>query len=112
MKRFPYRAALFLIWVGLIIVGADSAGAVENKATQASLNDGYSLFYNFCDQESKLSLLLWIKTTPPNIANYAKRVSSTAKDDMTILKKFGVGDSALRLDKILTGLPFLGQKQC
>ena len=77
-----------------------SALAADDKASQATLNDGYSLFYDFCHQESQLWLLLWIKSAPPNIADYAKRISATATDDMAILKKFGTSDSALRLDKV------------
>ncbi len=67
---------------------------------QASLNDGYSLFYDFCSQESQLSLLRWFKTMPPGISDYAKRISSTATDDMATLKAMGAGDSSLRLDKV------------
>jgi hypothetical protein len=94
------RRVQFLIII--ILLGFCSGGlrAAESNATQSSLNDGYSLFYDFCNQESQLSLLLWIKTATPGISDYANRISSTAKDDMVILKKFGVSDSALRLDKI------------
>jgi len=97
---------LFSRWFvgGLAVIalmgGGDLSCLAESTATQSSLNDGYSLFYHFCDQESELSLLLWVKTTPPDIADYARRISSTAKDDMAILTKFGATDSALRLDKV------------
>ncbi len=84
----------------LMAAGSLPSRAAESKASQATLNDGYSLFYDFCSQESQLSLLLWIKTTPPDIADYAKRISSTAKDDMAILTKFGADDRALRLNKV------------
>jgi hypothetical protein len=87
------RAAFFL-FVGFF------SSAPEAEASQSSLNDGYSIFYDFCSQESQLSLLMWVKTTPPNVADYAKRISATAKDDMAILKKLGVQDGALRLDKV------------
>jgi hypothetical protein len=76
-----------------LLHGADAKGPSE-------LNDGYSTFYHFCDQESQLSLLVWIKTMPPGIADYAKRISATAKDDMAILNKFAANDAALRLDKV------------
>jgi hypothetical protein len=72
----------------------------SNAAAQSSLNDGYSLFYQFCDQESQLSLLLWIKSAPPDIADYAKRISATASADMATLKKFAAQDRGLRLDKV------------
>ena len=82
------------------MVGHASSQAAEAKASQSTLNDGYSLFYDFCKQESQLSLLLWVKTMPPNISDYAKQISSTATDDMAILKVMGVKDSSLRLDKV------------
>jgi hypothetical protein len=94
------RYASLLLATLLLPLGAVSSRAADTPSSQSSLNDGYSLFYDFCQQESQLSLLLWIKTTPPAIAAYATQISATAKDDMVILKKFGVSDSALRLDKI------------
>jgi hypothetical protein len=92
----------FLYFVGAVFLtmGQGSSRAAEAQASRSSLNDGYSLFYDFCRQESQLSLLLWVKTTPPGIADYARQISSTAKDDMAILKQMGVGDSSLRLDKV------------
>jgi len=83
-----------------LMVGHGFARAAEPKASQSTLNDGYSLFYDFCKQESQLSLLLWVKTMPPSISDYAKQISSTATDDMAILKAMGVGDRSLQLDKV------------
>jgi hypothetical protein len=83
-----------------LMIGHGSLRAAEAKSSQSTLNDGYSLFYDFCRQESQLSLLLWVKTMPPSISDYAKRISSTATDDMAILKAMGVRDSSLRLDKV------------
>jgi hypothetical protein len=94
------RWCISLVVVAATLLGSASARAADSTATQASLSDGYSLFYDFCDQESQMSLLLWIKHTPPDIAAYAKDISATAKDDMAILKKFSANDSSLRLDKI------------
>ena len=82
------------------MIGHGSSRASGVDAGQSSLNDGYSLFYDFCNQESQLSLLVWVKTMPPGISDYAKRISSTAKDNMASLKAMGVGDSSLRLDKV------------
>jgi hypothetical protein len=89
-------------FIAVVALGVASlpSHAVESPSSQSSLNDGYSLFYDFCSQESQLSLLLWFKSAPPDIADYAKRISATANDDMAILKKFSAGDSSLRLDKI------------
>jgi hypothetical protein len=100
LKLFVQQWSAILMGTAFLVICGFSSRAAEIKANQSSLNDGYSLFYDFCSQESQLSLLMWVKTTPPSVADYAKRISSTAKDDMAILKKLGVEDSALRLDKV------------
>jgi hypothetical protein len=82
------------------MVGPGAARAAVDKMGEASLNDGYSLFYDFCSQESQLSLLRWFKTMPPGISEYAKQISSTATADIATLKAMGAGDSSLKLDKI------------
>ena len=103
MRSFYRQFVLVIAAVTSLAIGCGSLCAAESQANQSSLNDGYSLFYHFCDQESELSLLLWVKTAPSDIIAYAKRISSTAKDDMAILNKFSASDKALRLDK--TSLP-------
>jgi len=100
MKLFFQRWASVLVAAIVLGMGGGSLNAAKSNESQSSLNDGYSLFYDFCNQESQLSLLLWVKTAPPDIADFARRISSTAKDDMASLKKFTVTDSALRLDKV------------
>ena len=84
----------------VLMAGLATAGAESVTASQSSLNDGYSLFYDFCSQESQLSLLLWVKKMPADISDYAKKISATAKGNMAILTAMGVGDAALRLDKV------------
>ena len=79
--------------------GGNAVRAADGHGGQAALNDGYSLFYDFCNQESELSLLFWFKSAPHDISDYGERISTTAKDDMAILKKFAANDSAIRLDK-------------
>ena len=91
---------LLLAGAILLTIGHVSLQADEAKLNQSSLNDGYSLFYDFCQQESQLSLLVWVKTMPPAVSDYAKQISTTAKDDMAILKAMGVKDASLRLDKV------------
>ncbi len=91
---------LFLVAASIWGFTSGVSRATESEVAPSSLNDGYSIFYDFCDQESQLSLLLWFKTATPKISNYAKQISSTAKDDMAVLKKIGLSDGALRLDKV------------
>ncbi len=100
MRLFSRRLVLWILAATTMGFSTSSASASAGKESGASLNDGYSTFYHFCDQESELSLLFWVKSSPHDIADYAARISSTAKDDMAILKKFGVRDSTLRLDKV------------
>jgi len=100
MSSYFRQLVLASLSAAIFIISAGSSPAAEGNAAQSSLNDGYSLFYQFCDQESQLSLLLWFKSAPSGIADYAKRISATAKDDLATLKKFSQGDSALRLDKV------------
>jgi hypothetical protein len=91
-----------LVLAVMLLMGIpyDPLRAADSEATQTSLNDGYSLFYDFCNQESQVSLLLWIKTTPPDIAAYTKEITATAKADMAILKNFSANNPAMKLDKI------------
>jgi hypothetical protein len=81
-------------------LGGSPIRAADSGGGQAALNDGYSLFYDFCNQESQLSLLFWFKSAPHDISDYGERISATAKDDMGILKKFAANDSGIRLDKV------------
>ena len=97
--RHSWRRSSLFAGAIFLIIGHLSSRADEPKANQSTLNDGYSLFYDFCRQESQLSLLRWVKTMPPGISDYARQISSTAKDNMAILEGMGVGDSSLRLDK-------------
>jgi hypothetical protein len=94
------RWSFLFAGVIFLIVGHTSSRADEPKANQSTLNDGYSLFYDFCKQESQLSLLRWVKTMPPGISDYARQISSTAEADMAVLKAMGVADNSLRLDKV------------
>ena len=95
--RYP---TFVFVAMAVLVSGFGSACAAADTPSQSTLNDGYSTFYHFCEQESQLSLLLWFKTAAPKVADFAKRISATATDDMIILKKFSAGDAALRLDVV------------
>ena len=97
---FCRRRHIVLAGTFLLMAGQGFLQASEVDASQSTLNDGYSLFYDFCKQESQLSLLVWVKTMPPSISDYAKQISTTAKDDMAILNAMGARDPSLRLDKV------------
>lgn len=99
-KLHSRRRSLLFAGGIFLILGHFSTRADEPKSNQSSLNDGYSLFYDFCKQESQLSLLRLVKTMPPNISDYARQISSTAEANMAILKAMGAKDNSLRLDKV------------
>jgi hypothetical protein len=84
----------------LSIFGLAALRATEPEAGPSTLNDGYSLLYDFCRQESQVSLLIMVKTTPPALADFARQISTTARDDMAILKAMGARAPSLRLDKV------------
>ena len=62
MTLFARRLIVLAITMIALELGLRSGDAAET--TEATLNDGYSIFYNFCDQESQLSLLFWFKSAP------------------------------------------------
>ena len=72
MKFYSPRLGFILIAVTALLMIGGTARAADSKASQSSLNDGYSIFYDFCAQESQISLLLWFKSAPPKIADYAE----------------------------------------
>jgi hypothetical protein len=94
------RYIKYALLAGLVAFTGATRSHAQSKAPQQSLNDGYSQFYSFCGQEKNLSLLNFVKTTTPEIADYEKRISETATRDMAILTKFAANTQALRLDTV------------
>ena len=67
------------------------------------LTNGYGLLYKLCDQEKPLDMILIVKTTPRNVADFLHQVSGSAKQDVNWLDELRDHDKALTFDD--RGLP-------
>jgi hypothetical protein len=76
---------------------------VRADDSQAYLNNGYSLLHNLCDQEKSVELILVVKTTPKDVADFAHEVSKSAGNDLDLLDDLRDHDKAIRFDR--GGLP-------
>jgi gas vesicle protein len=66
---------------------------------QHYLNNGYSLLHDLCDQEKSLDMILIVKTTPKDVADFAHEVSKAAKEDLDQLEDLQDHDKAIRFDQ-------------
>jgi hypothetical protein len=64
--------------------------------SQTDLRDGFYLLHHDCKEESQASMITWIKTTPPQVVDYIKRVSQLAKESVQILDQMADKDPGLR----------------
>jgi hypothetical protein len=95
MKSLPgVTVAAFLLL--LAPLRADDHG-------QHYLNNGYSLLHDLCDQEKQLDMILIVKTTPKDVADFAHEVSKAAKENLDLLEDLQDHDKAIRFDQ--GGLP-------
>jgi hypothetical protein len=81
--------AFSLVFILLPARGEESAGS------SADLQAGFFLLHKVSDQESQVAMLDIIKTTPPDVADYVKRISQAAKDNLDILDRLAHHDSSL-----------------
>jgi hypothetical protein len=94
MKSFP---GITVAAVLLLIV------PLRADDNQHYLNNGYSLLHDLCDQEKSLDMILIIKTTPKDVADFAHEVSKSAKENFDQLEDLQDHDKAIRFDQ--AGLP-------
>ncbi len=83
----------------LIAVSALSCWPTRADSAPGSTQDlraGFYLLHQVCDQESQVDMLNIIKTTPPDVADYVKRVSGLAKESVATLDRFADHDSSLQ----------------
>jgi hypothetical protein len=83
----------------LIIVLAAFVGTARAETAPGSQEDlraGFFLLHQVCDQESQVEMLNMIKTTPPEVGDYVKRVSALAKESEATLDRFADHDSSLQ----------------
>jgi hypothetical protein len=93
--KFLLSAATFLV--------SSAAFAHADQDQQRYLTNGYSLLHHLCEQEKPLDLILTVKTTPKDVADFAHSVSRTAKADAELLEDLQEHDKSLRFDQ--TGMP-------
>ena len=71
--------------------------------SQRDLNYGYALLHHLCDQETQVSMIAIIKTTPPEVARLTKEISQSAKEDMANLDELADHNPAIHFGE--NGLP-------
>ena len=81
--------------VALAMLAGPARGDTAPGSTQ-DLRAGFFLLHQVCDQESQVDMLNIIKTTPPEVADYVKRVSGLAKESVATLDRFADHDSSLQ----------------
>ena len=87
-------------WLSVLLLLAPPVRADDNKAY---LNNGYSLLYQLCDQEKPVDMILIVKTTPRDVADFIHEVAKTSKDNEALLEDLQDHDKAIRFDR--GGLP-------
>ena len=86
---------------GLALCLANTLRADDHDARY--ITNGYSLLYKLCDQEKPVDMILIVKTTPKEIADYLHEVSKSAKEDLSLLDDLHDRDHAVRFND--PGLP-------
>jgi hypothetical protein len=81
--------------LALIALASPVRGDTASGSTQ-DLRAGFFLLHQVCHQESQVDILNIIKTTPPEVADYVKRVSGLAKESLATLDRFANHDSSLQ----------------
>ncbi len=87
--------------VAVLLLSTGFARAAQDQ--QDYLTNGYSLLRHLCEQEKPLDLILTVKTTPKDVADFAHEVSRTVKVDADLLDDLQEHDKSLRFDQ--PGLP-------
>jgi hypothetical protein len=76
-----------------------TAHAGEASQRQEKLNGGYYLLHHVASDESQLPLLLLIKHAPPEVKDYADRISRTGKETVAVIERLQRGDASIQFDK-------------
>jgi hypothetical protein len=84
-----------VVFLALPLRAADDGAAYRTN--------GYSLLYKLCDQEKPVDMILIVKTTPKEIADYLHQVSASARQDVAWLDDLQEHDKGLTFDQ--SGLP-------
>ena len=87
---------LALLCYGLTI---GASRAEDNETHRETLNGGYYLLHQLYDDESQVPILLDLKTAPPEIQQFADKISRAAKDGMATMDRMHEADPKMDWDK-------------
>jgi len=85
-----------LALIALAALNYPARGDTTAPGSRQDLRAGFFLLHQVCDQESQVDMLNIIKTTPPEVGDYVKRVSGLAKETLATLDRFADHDSSLQ----------------
>jgi hypothetical protein len=88
---------VFTSWAlggSLLPVAADPV-----PVSAADLRVGFYLLHDVCQQETQVDMLAIIKTTPPDVAAYVKRISHVADDTLATIEGLEKADPSLKIDR-------------
>ena len=86
-----------LLGAGVVLTMTPSSG--DEKSHQAKLNGGYFLLHQLADDEAQLPILLDLKHAPPEVVQYADKISKAGKETETALEKMQDHDPNIQLDR-------------
>ena len=95
MNKF---AGLLLCVLSYVLTGQASR-ADEAAGYHKNLNGGYFLLHKLYRDDSQVPLLLDLKTAPPEIKNFADKISRTAKEGLATLDRMRAADAKMDWDK-------------
>jgi len=105
MNPSLYRLMPNILCLGLLICSLEVA-LVANAAEQSDsskhqdyLNGGYYLLHHLCGDEAQLPLLLDVKDAPPEIKDFAVRISKTAEESTAALERLQDKDASIKFDQ-------------
>jgi hypothetical protein len=70
--------------------GSDGVGSPDDEQV------GFYLLSDVCQQETQVKLITLIKTTPPGVVDFVKRVSQTADESVATINRLQKGDPSLK----------------
>jgi hypothetical protein len=87
----------FCLW-SLVSIATPARGS-DASEHQDYMNGGYYLLHQICSDEASLPMIFIVKDAPPEIEDYAKHVSQTAKETLTELERMQKANPRINFDK-------------
>jgi hypothetical protein len=95
-----YKFSILAVGIIAAFLGfPGGAEADDGTAARANLNGGCFLLHDLLDNEASLPILLDLKTSPPEIQDFAIKISRAAKSGITTLEEMRDHDSAMNWDR-------------